>query len=168
MTAQILTQTRLRELLHYNSETGVFTSQTKRGRFCAGTAMGTLNTGGYVHLHIDHKKYLAHRLAWLYVTGNWPLHQLDHINGARADNRISNLREATVKQNGENRGRQNNNTSGYKGVTWSVKSKKWQAQICHNGVRKQLGVYIDPKKAHEAYLAAANTLFTHADRYSQE
>jgi hypothetical protein len=168
MTAQILTQARLRELLHYDPGTGVFTSQTKRGRFRAGTVMGTLNRSGRIHLHIDNKKYFAHRLAWLYTTGNWPLHEIDHINGVPTDNRISNLREATAKQNGENRGKQRNNTSGYKGVTWSKKSQKWQAQICHNGTRKQLGVFVDPKAAHKAYLVAVNQLFTHTDRISQE
>ena len=164
MTAQILTQTRLRELLHYDPDTGIFTSRTKRGRFRAGTAMGTLGVKGRIQLHIDHKKHFAHRLAWLYVEGVWPSHEIDHINGVPTDNRISNLREATTKQNGENRGKQRNNTSGYKGVTWSNKSQKWQAQICHNGTRKYLGVFVDPKAAHRTYLAAAEGLFTHKDR----
>jgi hypothetical protein len=164
MTAQILTQARLQILLTYDPDTGIFTSRTKRGRFCAGTIMGTLGANGRIQLHIDHKKHLAHRLAWLYVTGYWPIHEIDHINGIPTDNRITNLRAATTKQNGENRGKQRNNTSGYKGVTWSNKSQKWQAQICHHGKRKQLGVFVDPKKAHEAYLHAANALFTHIDR----
>ena len=168
MTAQILTQARLRELLYYDPDTGIFTGKTKRGRFRAGTAMCTLGVNGRIQLHIDHKKHFAHRLAWLYVEGVWPSHEIDHINGVPTDNRISNLREATTKQNGENRGKQSNNTSGYKGVTWSNKSQKWQAQICHNGIRKYLGVFVDPKAAHEAYLAVAGELFTHKDRIFKE
>jgi hypothetical protein len=168
MTAQILTQARLRELLDYDPDTGIFTSRTKRGRFRAGTTVGTLNYSGRIHIHVDHKKYLAHRLAWLYVTGEWPLREIDHINGVPTDNRISNLREATTKQNAENRDKQRNNTSGYKGVTWSNASQKWQAQICHHGTRKYIGVFDDPREAHKAYLAEANALFTHKDRISQE
>ncbi len=168
MTEQILTQARLREILHYNPETGEFISRTKRGRFRAGTTMGTLDKSGRIQLHIDHKKHFAHRLAWLYVRGRWPSNEIDHINGVPTDNRFCNLREATTKQNGENRGKQINNTSGYKGVTWSNKSQKWQAQICHHGKRKQLGVFVDPKAAHAAYLAAADQLFTHTTRIFQE
>lgn len=168
MTAQILTQARLRELFSYDPNTGIFISRTKRGRFCAGTMMGTLNQGGRIQIHIDHKKHFAHRLAWLYVKGEWPSHEIDHINGIPTDNRIANLRQATTKQNAENREKQSNNTSGHKGVTWSNKSQKWQAQICHHGKRKHLGVFIDPKAAHAAYLAAADQLFTHTTRIFQE
>lgn len=168
MTEQILTQARLRELLHYDLDTGIFTSRVKRGRFRAGVTVGTVDSTGRVQIHLDHKKHFAHRLAWVYVTGHWPPNEIDHINGAPTDNRFFNLREATTKQNGENRGKQRNNTSGYKGVTWSNKSQKWQAQICHHGKRKQLGVFTDPKAAHAAYLAAANQLFTHTTRIFQE
>jgi len=168
MTAQILTQARLQELLHYDPETGVFTSRTKRGRFRAGVTVGTLATNKRIQIHLDHKKHFAHRLAWLYTHGQWPEHEIDHINGVPTDNRIVNLREATTKQNGENRDKQRNNTSGYKGVTWSNKSKKWQTQICHAKQRIHIGVFEKVEDAYKAYLAKANALFTHTDRIKQE
>lgn len=168
MTAQILTQARLRELLYYDPDIGIFTWRVQRGSAKKGAIVGTAHNKGYLQVRLDKKTYLVHRLAWFYVQNDWPAEETDHINGIKTDNRIINLRMATHKENQENRDAQGNNTSGYKGVTWSNKSQKWQAQICHNGARKQLGVFTDLKTAHEAYLAAADELFTHKDRIFKE
>ena len=112
MTIQILTQARLQELLRYDPETGIFTSRIRRGRFPPGVEVGTLTPRKRIHIHLDQKKYLAHRLAWFYKNGVWPKQEIDHINGVTTDNRLANLREVTTKQNSENRDKQTNNTSG--------------------------------------------------------
>src|SRR4051812_34139236 len=102
MTVNALTQQRLRELLDYCPETGVFTRRTKKGHERSGDVAGYRDTHGYIKLSVDYKRYYAHRLAWLWITGVWPP-QIDHINRDRADNRLENLRVATPAQNAANR-----------------------------------------------------------------
>ena len=167
MTAQILTQARLQELLHYDPETGIFTNRTTRGRFRAGSTTGSLHPRGYLAIRIDRKSYLAHRLAWMYTTGEWPSADTDHINGVRTDNRLVNLRAVSRKQNSENRGKNSNNTSGYKGVSWAKREKKWQANIKHYENCFFLGYFDNIENAREAYLAANAQLFTHNERTAE-
>jgi hypothetical protein len=99
-----ITAERLRQLLHYDPERGVFTwlsrpaERSWNTRF-AGTRAGTINGLGYVVIGILGRRYKAHRLAWLYVHGEWPGRELDHINCDKSDNRIANLRPATRSQN---------------------------------------------------------------------
>lgn len=114
-----LTQLRLKELLHYDPVTGHFTwIVANSNRAPAGTPAGrTGNSHGYCPIGIDGKRYRAHRLAWLYMTGEWPPEHIDHINGVRSDNRWHNLRAATLKENNRNMGLQRNNAAGYKGVS---------------------------------------------------
>ena len=88
-----LTAERLRERLHYDAETGVFTRRFGSGHARAGDMAGTVHRTGYVRISIDGGKYTAHHLAWLYVHGVWPSDQIEHINRKRSDNRIANLRE---------------------------------------------------------------------------
>ena len=88
-----LTQKRLKELFYYDPVTGVFTRLHSTSNVKAGRATGNLNTGGHLGFLVDKKMYQAHRLAWLYVHGDWPNSQIDHINGVRTDNRIENLRD---------------------------------------------------------------------------
>lgn len=97
---------------------------------------------------------MAHRLAWLYVYGEWPDAEIDHINGNTGDNRISNLRPATRAQNGANRGRQTNNASGVKGVCWHAQSGKWRAMIRISGKSRHLGLFNDIGAAAAAYARA--------------
>lgn len=110
-------------------------------------------TDRYVKIRIDHVLYSAHRLAWLYVYGEWPLDQIDHINNDKTDNRICNLRLATQSENIVNRRAQSNNSSGRKGVTRS--GKRWSASIRSNGHRYHLGTFDTVDDAHAAYSEAA-------------
>lgn len=156
MAEGILTAERLREVVHYDPDTGRFTRKVRLAqRHQVGDDACHPMSNGYLRIGIDSQRYLAHRLAWLYVHGEWPRRLLDHINGDRADNRISNLRECTHSQNQENRRKaQANNQSGYMGVYFQRQNKNWVARIVINGKRKHLGCYQSAEKAHQAYLSA--------------
>jgi len=103
--------------------------------------------------------YKAHRLAWLYVHGEWPPEQLDHINGQRDDNRVENLRSATRAENAGNSKRRADNTSGFKGVYWNAQRSKWQAKIRRGQLEKHLGLFVCKEDAAEAYRRAAADVF---------
>lgn len=153
------TADRLRELLHYDRETGVFTWRAdagRGGRIAAGSiAGGVSGSGGYILIWIDGKKRSAHRLAWLYVTGNWPTKWLDHRNAVRTDNRFSNLREATPAQNNQNiQARRSDCSSGVRGVTWVADRKKWRAVIVVAGRQRHLGHFDSITEATAARAAA--------------
>jgi hypothetical protein len=149
----MLNAERLRELLAYDPETGEFTNRGRRGNTGrAGKAAGSRNSRGYVTVSIGGYNYLAHRLAWIYVTGTWPVAEIDHINGDGADNRFANLREATRGENARNRARQNN-TSGFKGVVG--RGTRWEAKIYYDGREIYLGTFATPEEAHAAYAKAA-------------
>lgn len=160
MSKAMITQARLKELLHYDPDTGLFTWLASAGRGQPanriGTAAGRLNPEGYVRIGIDGTRYLAHRLVWLYVTGTMPSKMLDHINGVKHDNRWVNLREANHSENGQNvhapRG-----DNPLLGAYWRPRRNKWEAQLRVNGVHKHLGYYDTPEKAHEACVAAKRT-----------
>ncbi len=155
----MITQDRLRKLLSYNTETGNFTwLVTRRPQTPAGSRANFRNADGYVFIRIDRVGYMAHKLAWLYMFGELPAAQIDHINGMRDDNRIANLRLATPSENGRNRGATASNTSGVKGVTWHKRDQRWQAQIGHNGYHVHLGYFTDLAAATAAYEAAASRL----------
>ena len=145
---------RLKELLEYSQDTGIFVWRNDRsGLAKQGVIAGGTNNEGYRLISIDSISYKAHRLAWLYVNGEFPKTLIDHINGNRDDNRISNLRLATDKLNGRNRTKLNkNNKSGYAGVSWHPQLKRWWARIRVDGKNKSLGTYHDPAEAHKAYL----------------
>lgn len=156
-----LTAERLRELINYDPETGIFTWRVSRKRARAGNLVGNFNADGYLQAKVLYKLYRLHRLAWLYVYGTWPKEEIDHINRIRTDNRISNLREANRIENGQNRSISKANTSGYKGVYWNKTEKKWHAQIRVNGLRIHLGHYKNIEDAHNAYVEAAKKYHTH-------
>lgn len=149
-----LTAERLRELLHYNKATGDFTWRVcSNGYTRAGYIAGHMTKCGYWNIQIDRRKYCAHRVAWLYVYGEWPKVQIDHINGRRLDNRWCNLRLATQSENNQNqRAANSRNKCGFLGV--SRHGPRWRANIGINGHKKHIGVFDTPELAHAAYLAA--------------
>ncbi len=150
-----LTAEYLRSVLHYEPETGIFTWKVRTAnRVKVGDVAGCPDGRGYLQIRVQSRKYQAHRLAWLYVYGEWPKDQLDHINRIRTDNRISNLREVTNKQNLQNAGKRSNNTSGHSGVRWYRQSSKWVACITHNYKRIHLGFFATIEEAIAARKAA--------------
>lgn len=156
----MLTAERLRELFRYDPETGEFYRKVKVNNRCpAGQRVGTINGSGYVILTVDYKIYLAHRLAWLYVHGELPSEDIDHINLDKADNRISNLRLATDSQNNANKRRTKANTSGFKGVSWQPHARAFKAQIRANGRSTHLGYRKTAEEAHQLYTEAASKHF---------
>lgn len=132
----MLTQERLKEILHYNRHVGVFVWRDKtRPRTYGKTAGSAVKNKGYVKLHIDGKDYPAHRLAWMYVHGEFPDGQIDHTDGDKSNNLISNLRVVTQAQNSMNMKRNASNTSGIKGVCFCKEKGKWEAAISRGGKR---------------------------------
>ena len=107
-----------------------------------GAEAGCLKNRGYLCTKINGKSYLNHRLIFLYHHGCLPKF-IDHINNIKTDNRIENLREATVSQNALNKKQQSNNTSGIKGVSWNIQAQKWRVRLQINGKEKSFGAYYD-------------------------
>lgn len=156
-----LTQDRLREVLHYDPEIGVFTWTMPRRGVVVGRDCGRLSKQhGYRDIGIDYVLYRAHRLAFLYMTGCWPVGDVDHINGNKADNRWSNLREATRSQNCSNvKIVKRRNTSGLLGVTWDKTRNLWRAQIRKDGRKVNLGRFKEREDAALAHDRAAIAAF---------
>lgn len=155
-----LTVARLREVLDYCPETGVFVWKVTRSfKAVAGAVAGSeYKATGYLRIQIDGTSYLAHRLAWLHHYGEWPTLDIDHINGEKSDNRIANLREATTSQNGQNQHRaQSDNKSGALGV-YLDKNGRWRAVIAKDGLIYGLGAFDTKESAHAAYLSAKREL----------
>lgn len=151
---------RVKELLHYDPETGAWTQKTRRkgSGLIPGEPAGCIAPSGYLMIGIDYRRYRAHRLAWLWMTGEMPAN-VDHINGNRADNRWGNLRVADQSQNTANSKRSKANTSGFKGVSRHWPSGKWQAGIVKNRRRQYLGLFETPKQAHDAYCVKAKEIY---------
>jgi len=136
-----LTQERLKEVLDYNPETGIFMwIEPKKGRRI-GDEAGSPATGGYRRITIDYRSYRAHRLAILYTDGYLPENTVDHIDRIPWHNWRDNLREASYQCQVRNCKMPKNNTSGIKGVSWREKPKKWLASIKVNCRWHHLGEY---------------------------
>jgi hypothetical protein len=159
----MITQERLKEVMRYDPETGVFTWLIAVGRGPSrrqpGDTAGNDNHDGAIRITYNGEKYLAHRLAWFYMTGRWPKPDCDHQDRDRANNRWSNLREATHSQNLANTTVRKNSKSGIKGVCWNVKSRKWQASITVDYHQRSLGYFDCPAAAHLAYCLEAHKAF---------
>ncbi len=154
----MITQEQLKNLLNYCPETGQFTwIKPTSSKVKVGSIAGSPQSGGYIQIRINNKRYMAHRLAYLYIYSVWPKEFIDHINGIKTDNRICNLRDATNQQNQRNRGAQSNNTSGYKGVV--AQGDKWRAQIIIDGKYKSLGLYYSKSEASYIYILASIKYF---------
>lgn len=154
----MLTVERLRELLHYDPETGVFTNRVTRGKALKGMVAGGSNLRGYWAICIDFRKYPAHILAWFYTHGVWPRVQLDHRDTNGMNNRIENLREATGGQNLQNKRRAHkNNKLGILGVRLHVKGR-YQARIRVSNRERSIGYFDTAAEAHAAYVKAKREL----------
>lgn len=147
----------VKDRLEYSPETGVFRWRRGGPHVSAGMVAGAKSSKGYIRVKFNSFPYPAHRLAWLYVYGEWPAAQIDHIDGDKSNNRISNLRLATPAQNSWNQAKRKNNTSGYKGVRWNSSNprKSWLAAIGHQNRKISLGRYSTKEEAHHAYCVAA-------------
>lgn len=155
-TMNKLTAERLRELVNYDQATGNFIRLIGRSgpKARAGDIAGRIDDSGYVRVYVDGVKYTAHRLAVLWMTGEFPPEEVDHINGNRSDNRWSNLRLATRSENMRNKGTYRTNTSGLRGVSFYKRTGMWKAQIQHEGKKIGLGYFHSAEKAHSAYTHA--------------
>ena len=147
----VVTQDRLKELLHYDPETGVFTWLVSRGRVVAGEIAGGLDSWGYWRIKIDGNPYQAHRLAFLCMTGKWPEGEIDHENTIKTANNWENLRPASRSQNEVNKPAKG--SVGLKGVRFQ--HGKFVASIGVDHKRLHLGTYVTAEEAHAAYVKAA-------------
>lgn len=153
----MITQTKLCKLLDYCPETGVFKWRFREGARAqwngryAGTIAGCQTAGGYTQIVIDNRAYYAHRLAWLYLRGEWPDAGIDHRDGNPSNNKFYNLRPATQVENMHNTSAQKNNTSGFKGVTWHRQRRKWAAQAYIEGKHIHIGLFKNKEDAARAY-----------------
>lgn len=160
-----LDQGTLKALLNYDSATGLFSWKVSRGRYARpGLAAGTLHkvkrsNSPYIRIKIDGRSYLAHRLAFLYMTGKWPDAEPDHISTDTTDNRWENLREATSSQNQANRKVRRDNKLGIKGVHYCKRDKRFIATFQINGRQKRLGGFKTAEEAQSAYAFAVQSHF---------
>lgn len=150
-----ISQSKLKEILHYDEKSGLFRWLEKVSwNTFSGAIAGHVDDEGYVRITLLGVKYRAHRLAWLYVNGEWPPCKIDHKNRIRSDNRINNLRLATDMENSQNQGapHKNNKTSGHLGVSWDKRECKWRAQIRINGKQTSVGYFETEELANAAYM----------------
>jgi len=167
----LVSRDRLNELVQVDVESGKIrwkprevTHWTIHGwnKHYAGKEAGFYNSDGYLIIHIDKKAHLVHRVIWFYAHGYWPI-EIDHINGARDDNRISNLREVSRKENRRNAGRNRNNRSGVTGVCWDTNRGRWLAYITVDRKQKHLGHFLTIEDAARARKLAQKKYGFHAN-----
>lgn len=149
-----LTAQRLRELLHYEPETGVFTRRVRTGcKTKAGEVAGGTNWAGYTQIRVDFNRYMAHRLAWLYMHGAWPQGSIDHIDGNPANNSFVNLRDVDHSANMQNQRKANRKSvTGTLGVSVGPKGKHI-AKIGIGGKTHYIGSFDTAEDAHAAYVS---------------
>lgn len=139
--AELPSQARIKELLRYDPNTGLFTWAQSRGPNIAGTQAGWVHKTGYIYIGIDGKAYKAHRVAWVFVHGDAPQGLLDHVDRNPQNNRIANLREVSEHQSNQNKRLYKNNRAGVKGIGWQANARKWRVRIQANGHVHHLGTY---------------------------
>jgi hypothetical protein len=159
-----LTAKQLRAKLDYDLETGRFTWKWRplathgwNTRY-AGTTAGALKPNGYIQILLQTRLHLAHRLAYLWMTGEWPDGEIDHRDGNRANNAWNNLRPASSSQQRMNATRRADNTSGFKGVCWEPRRGYWYFEIRAGGKRQIFPNYATAEEAHKARTEAARRL----------
>lgn len=157
-TYSIVNQSRLHSLYDYNPDAGQLISKLYN------RPVGWKHNG-YLVVNLCHqgkdRKFKVHQLIWMYVHGRWPDQMIDHIDGNRLNNKLSNLREVTAKQNRQNLNKVTSN-SGYMGVHWCKIRKKYISSIGANKKVIYLGAFDDPEKAHLEYCLAAKKYHTHS------
>lgn len=152
----MLTQQRLKQVLKYDPDTGLFTWLWRRGSIQIGDPAGHLHPSGYISISVDGEPYRAHRLAFLWMLGRWPEKtDVDHINRNRSDNRWTNLREATRSENLFNSQRRSDNSTGQRGVYFNKSAQKFKVEIWCDGDRYHLGYFDDLVQATAMYEGAA-------------
>lgn len=161
-----LTHVRLKELLHYEPNTGWFTWRVASPLATVGERAGGFHGYGYRTIGLDYNKFLEHHLAWLYMTGEWPEHEVDHINNARDDNRWGNLREATRTQNNHNKKRTRTGTTGHTGVY--VCGRRYRASLNHSRSEISLGVFATVAEARVARLLGEIEHVGHLTSFNEE
>jgi hypothetical protein len=155
-----LTHSRLLQVLHYDAETGVFTWKSvtnRRMKKMVGQPAGCLRPDGYLVVGIDGEAYLAHRLAWFWQTGKWPVDEIDHISGVKTENRFANLREANRSENRQNT-RLAFSACGILGVSWCKREQKFRATIKLKGKQRSIGYFDAAEDARERYLSAKKVM----------
>ena len=156
MTANILTQPRLKELLYYNPDTGIFSWKISPAYHIKIGAIAGTRCSGYIRIRVDKKNYKAHRLAFLYMDGKWPQGQVDHGDHIRHNNKWGNLCSGTHQENQKNASMRKDNTSGITGVHWCKRDKRWTAKIRNNTILNNLGSFTDKFEAICARMSANN------------
>lgn len=152
---------KLKYFLSYDPETGVFKwANSPNYNIKSGDTARNITVKGYARIRLNKKHFFLHRVAWFFYYGSWPDCLIDHINGDRADNRISNLREASFSENARSKGIQKNNKTGYKGIS-KVKGcySRFSARIVLPSGLKYIGSYKSEEEAHAAYIAEAQKHF---------
>lgn len=137
----MLTQAELKENLHYNPETGVFTHIKKKSGIHIGQRAGSIHCKGYRYIKVMQVNYRSARLAFLYMTGAFPKNQVDHVDKDRANDRWLNLQDITNLENCRKKGMNKNNKSGFNGVHFVKKLNKWKAGIVVEGSLVYLGIH---------------------------
>jgi hypothetical protein len=148
---------RLRELFHYDEDSGLLRWKVDDGKRRIGEIAGTPSPRGYRGIRLFGTRTYVHRVIWALKTGEWPPQDIDHIDGNPANNRWANLRSASRQQNLANRGRRSDNQAGRKGVGKSL--SRWRARIRTDGVEVHLGSFATREEAHAAYTKAARSLW---------
>lgn len=157
MATEIVSAQQLREVLHYCPETGVFTWRVSTSNIKGGDVAGYKRPDGRIDIRVLDRLYKAHRLAWLHVHGEWPVGQIDHINGDPGNNALANLRDVSQSVNLQNQRRaRSHNTSGFMGV--SRNGEGWMARIVVDGKMHHIGTFETPEFAHIAYLETKRRL----------
>ena len=155
----MITQSKLKELVHYDPDTGIFIWKKRTSnRIKIGNVVGNLHKYGYIEMRVDGERCLAHRLAWLYVYGYMPK-LIDHINRDKKDNRIKNLREANYSQNALNSKIRSDNSSGAKCVYFDKKNKSWEVKIKKEYIKKYKTLEEAINKANEKRKEFAGEFF---------
>lgn len=156
-----LTAEEARELFFYNSLDGSLEWKKRRVGVRKDMKVASIDTHGYLQVKINGRTYQAHRVVFLMFNMRWPKNQIDHINGCRTDNRIENLREVTCQENRRNSKLRCDNKSGYSGIHWIERDKKWSARIRIGGKLCQLGYFVKKDDAIAARKSAEKELGFH-------